>query len=161
MYFDYAGYVRECFDIPTKGLVLNFLGIITLIIIAFRKEIAFYGKRILLIFIFIGAIESICQNVGQLYHGGIYLAEEVASDAVYMQGVIVEIKPLDIYSIPIIECDYYNNPKYGDPNGYVFSINGIQCTAPTNGSLQVGDYVEVTYLPKSRYILYIDKTEEP
>ena len=161
MYFDYEGYVRECFNIPTKGLILNVIGVITVIIIAFRKEIAFYGKRMLITFIFIGAIESICQNVGQLYQGGIYLAEEIEEDAINVQGYITEMGVLGLYSLPRIECDYYDNLKYGDPYGYEFTINGIQCTAPTNGSLQVGDYVEVTYLPKSRYILYIDKTEEP
>lgn len=54
-----------------------------------------------------------------------------------------------------------NNPVMGyDPTGYEFTINGIQCTAPVKGSLKVGNYVSVTYLPKSGYILYIDKVEQ-
>ena len=157
MYFDYMGYVRECFNVPTRRLILNFLGIIILIMIAFRKKIIFHGKCILILFIMLGTIESVCQNIGQLHHGGIYLYREVAADAVQMQGYITEINGLGIYSLPIIECDYYENLKYGDPNGYEFIINGISCTAPTKGSLEVGDYVKVEYLPKSGYILHIDE----
>ena len=131
MYFDYMGYVRECLNLSAEGVVLDILGIIILIIILFHKKIVFYGKQILILFILLGAIESLCMDAGQLHHGGIYLIQEKQADAVRMQGYITEINGLGIYSLPIIECNYYENPKYGDPMAtnlpsMVFSVLHLQ-----------------------------------
>ncbi len=160
MYFDYQGYVRECLHLPGFLLLILLLGTVSFLVwciflgkFNFRKKILIM-VNLLWIGIFLGVA------IGQLLYGGIYLLREKETDAVQMQGYISAIEPLGDFSIPIIECDYYENMKYGDPNGYAFTINGIQCTAPVKGSLEVGDYVSVTYLPKSGYILYIGEEVE-
>ena len=162
MYFDYAGYVRECLNIPLEeliSLILGTLGAIIFLIYMKHTLRTFPGIRFLILIVVLSTIDETCLVIGELSHGGIYLLREKESDAVEMKGEITEITGLNDYSLPIIECDYYENMKYGDPNGYEFTINGIQCTAPVKGSLKLGDYVSVTYLPKSGYILYIDKVE--
>ena len=163
MYFDYAGYVRECLNIPLEDLISIILGTLAAIIVMINMKHTlrtFPGIRLIILVVVLGTIESMCMVIGELSHGGIYLLREKESDAVEMQGEITEITGLNYYSLPIIECDYYENMKYGDPTGYEFTINGIQCTAPVKGSLKSGDYVSVTYLPRSGYILYIDKVEQ-
>lgn len=163
MYFDYAGYVRECLNIPLEGLIcFDVLGMLVVVIVYLNLKKFFPKKQLILLVMIVtlGTIQDTCEDAGQLSHGGIYLFWEKESDAVEMQGKITEITGLSNYSLPIIECDYYENMKYGDPTGYEFTINGIQCTAPVKGSLKVGNYVLVTYLPKSGYILYIDKAEQ-
>ena len=159
MYFDYDGYVLGCLTLPIQQLIFAVFAIVLIILCKSWANLP-RGATVLSIIAGLGIGVFACMYIGQLRHGGIYLYREIEADAVQMQGYITEIDELGIYSFPIIECDYYENPKYGDPNGYEFTINGILCTAPTNGSLKVGDYVEVEYLPKSGYILYIDKLEE-
>ncbi len=160
MYFDYYGYVRECLEMPLYVLVIFFLSIGVIFAILSKKKIS-REKLIYLPIALVGWGIFLWIVIGQLSYGGIYLVVEKEAAAIQTKGYIEKIAEVGIASFPRMECDYYDNLKYGDPYGYEFTINGIQCTAPTNGSLQVGDYVEVTYLPKSRYILYIDKTEEP
>ena len=90
-------------------------------------------------------------NVGTILHGGIYLLNECEADAVEMQGHIEEIKDVEAYSFPNL------GSEYGIGQGVEFTIDGIQCTAILQGSLEVGDYVSVKYLPKSGYVLYISQ----
>ena len=160
MYFNHAGYVQECLYMPLFLLMVLLLGIVSLAVWSIAHGKMNFRKKILLLINLLWISIFLGIATGQLSHGGIYLLEEKETDAVKMQGYISEIKEFSDFSIPIIECDYYENMKYGDPNGYEFTINGIQCTAPVKGLLKSGDYVSVTYLPKSRYILYIDKVEQ-
>ncbi len=168
MYFDYAGYVRECLNFPLWGFIMfNLLDVVLIIIYLFYMKhkkktfpFPFPVKQLLILIVVLSSIDSACLFIGQLKHGGVYLLWEKEVDAIQIQGCITKIDPLNSYSLPIIECDYYENMKRGDPTGYEFTINGIQCTAPVKGSLEVGDYVSVTYLPKSGYILYIGEEVE-
>ena len=159
MYFDYVGYVRECLNIPLASLISDIIGLIILIVIAFNKKMIFPGKRFLIIGLMILSMDTVYMNVGQLRYGGVYLLDEQETHVVRDKGIILQIKGTDTYSFPIIECDYDKNAKWGDPTGYEFTINNIHCMAPVKGDLKVGDYVEVEYLPKSGYILYINRVE--
>lgn len=159
MYFEYMTYVRICLNYPLRGLIMIVLGLLVLIWCAvFLKTDQFRGiaKFLMIFFILIGHIDSLCEYAGVLQHGGIYLAKEAESDAVQMEGYISHIEGLNRYQIYRITGDY----ELGDKKGYEFTINGIHCTAPAKGDLKVGDYVVVKYLPKSSYILYIDRTEK-
>ena len=80
-------------------------------------------------------------NVDILRHGGIYLLQEKESDAVEMRGYISAIRDLE-------ETEGYELPFHGNP-GVQCTINDIKCIAIERGSLEVGDYVLVRYLPKS------------
>lgn len=93
---------------------------------------------------------------GILCHGGIHLMYEKEADAISMQGNITEIAGLGMFSFPRLDSDY----GYGDTHGVQFVINGEVCCAPTKGSLNTGDYVEILYLPNSKYILSIQKSVE-
>ncbi len=79
------------------------------------------------------------------------MLNEKETDAVEMQGYISDIRGLGRFAFPKLKSDY----GYGETNGVEFTINGVQCTAIVKGSLEVGDYVSVVYLPKSGYVLFI------
>ena len=112
------------------------------------------GKYLFLLFILLGHIETVYVNVSILQDGGIYLTKEAEADAVYMEGTISEIVELDFFQFP----RFHGN---GDKaTGFEYYINEIKCTVPIRDELQVGDYVEVEYLPKSGYVLYINKVPE-
>ena len=91
-------------------------------------------------------------NIGYLTFGGIYLPKEKEDDAIILQGEISEIKELSRYEFP-------NPTKYHELRGIQFTVNGVECAAPIKGSLEVGDTVEVVYLPKSGYVLSIQEIE--
>lgn len=97
----------------------------------------------------------LCMNVGRLLHGGIHLIYEREADAIELQGEISEIRGLGRFSFPELESEY----GYGETNGVQFTIDGIECSAIVQGSLEVGDQVIVVYLPKSGYILSIAESE--
>ena len=164
MVFEYERYKLECLDLPASAVILYllpFLGIIFFVIIKMiiKRQITGQGSLAkILVLLFVGFLLGM--NLGHLVNGGRYLWQEDKEEAVCTKGVITEIEELGIFSLPRIECDYYEDLKFGDPQGYEFTINGIQCTAPAKGTLAVGDYVEVEYLPKSGYILYINEMGE-
>ena len=96
-------------------------------------------------------------EIGVLLNGGIYLRDEKETDAIEIQGEISKIRGLGQFSFPVVKGDY----KHEEKNGYEFTINEIQCKAVLKGSLEVGDYVTVKYLPKSGYVLYIAEISKP
>lgn len=97
----------------------------------------------------------LCMNLGRLFHGGICLIWERETDAVDVYGVITEIKDLGRFAFPNMESDY----GYSDKNGVQFTIDGTKCTAISKGEFVVGDYVAVSYLPESGYVLSISNCE--
>ena len=159
MYFDHAQYVSACLIVP--GLVMLFSFYMAIgEVLQFVRLI--YGKRIskhdVWTFLFILLIAGFFLRMegGVLLHGGIYLLTERLPDAIEMQGYISEIEGLGRYSFPRIKSNY----GYGDTNGVEFTIDGVQCTAVLQGTLEIGDYVSVKYLPKSGYVLYISQIED-
>ncbi len=94
-------------------------------------------------------------NAQTLARGGIYLCSERESDAVVVQGIIEKIE----------ECDNSYNQKYGrsatNDGTTSFGVKIIieeNCYyAITSGSLQPGDDVILTYLPRSRFVLKISE----
>ena len=93
----------------------------------------------------------LCTSVGRLLHGGIHLVYERESNVVEFQGEILEIKELGRCSFPELKSEYGHDEK----NGVLFVIDGVECTAVTRGTLEVGDNVTVSYLPQSGYVLSI------
>lgn len=157
MYCDYELYRAYCYNGAVMfGILFSFafVACIISVIIAVRKRLALNKICIYSFFsMFFGIL--VCTSVGQLLYGGIYLYNERETDAVEIQGEITNIKGLGEFSFPRIKGNY----TYEEKNGYAFTINGVQCTFIIKGSLVVGDYVTVKYLPKSRYILYIAETD--
>ena len=154
MYFDYGSYKTFCFGAPAFGavtfsIVILFHGL-WLAYVAWSKKWNWWknGPHLLLI---IGMGITLCMEVGALLNGGIYLRDEKETDAIEMHGEISDIRGLEEFTFPVVKGDY----DYDKVNGYEFIIDGVHCKAVRKGSLEVGDYVTVKYLPKSGYILYI------
>ena len=161
MVFDYNQYVSMCLIVPffvvlfsiymAVGVILQFIKLV--LDRRLSKYTVFTSLFALIICSFFLRMDG-----GVLLHGGIYLLTERLSDAIEMQGYISEIEGLGQYSFPRMKSNY----GYGEHNGVEFTIDGIQCTAILQGSLEVGDYVSVKYLPKSGYVLYISQIgDEP
>ena len=85
----------------------------------------------------------------------ICLFQEKENDAVKNTGYISYIGALSEFEMPRVSTEY---ESHGIKRAE-FHINDICCKAPVKGDLKVGDYVEVEYLPKSGYILYINRVE--
>ena len=155
MYFDYSWYVRGCLTWPgIRGLVcLLFLttDILWCIRQILRKKLTRDMVISSLLSILIVGF-MLYLNAGILCNGGIYLLHEKESDAVEMRGDISAIRDAE-------EAEGYDFPKFSSGPVIQCTINDIKCIAIDTGSLQVGDYVLVRYLPKSRYVLYIDKID--
>ena len=155
MNFDYEYYYRVCFVIPIfvaiffSCLVILFImpNIKSLISNKFNWKSAVTDISFCIAFLFLLRI-----NIGILSFGGIYLPKEKKEDAIILQGEISEIKELSRYEFP-------NPTKYHELRGVQFTVNGVECAAPIKGSLEVGDTVEVVYLPKSGYVLSIQEIE--
>ena len=149
MYFEYAQYVRGCLVTPIFASLFALSVLIPSIshfvsIIIQEKSFSRDMIKFLLVVLVCGFFLSM--NVGRLLHGGIYLIYESESDAVELQGEILEIKELGRYSFPKLNTEYGHSVT---ANGVQLVIDGIECTAVTRGTLEVGDKVTVTFLPKS------------
>ncbi len=158
MYFDYWQYVRGCLVIPLLVALFALLMIISVmshyVPMFFRKTLGYQDVvNILLVFLICGFF--LCMNIGRLSHGGIHLIYERESSAIELHGEIDEIEYLGRYSFPEMKSEY----GYENSNGVQFTIDGVQCTAVVKGGLEIGDYVTISYLPMSGYILSIVETE--
>ena len=159
MCFNYDDYKVFCYGAPLFGAVAFSIVILShgiwLACVAWtgkwnwRKN----GLHLMMLIAFGGMV---CILTGYLLDGGIYLRDEKETDAIEMQGEISDIRGLGEFTFPVVKGDY----DYDKVNGYEFVIDGVHCKAVLKGSLEVGDYVTVKYLPKSGYVLYIGKTEE-
>ncbi|MDE7271071.1 MAG: hypothetical protein K2N81_11435 [Acetatifactor sp.] len=159
MYFDYEAYRVYGYESSVTSLVVFSIGIfyfsawLVYVIMSKQWDWKKYAFHVLWL---VGSWVVVFIQIGVLCNGGIYLRDEKETDAVEMQGEISDIKGLGSFSFPVVKGNYRHEEK----NGYEFIINGVQCKAVLKGSLEVGDYVTVKYLPKRGYILYIGKTEE-
>ena len=154
MHFEYTQYVRGCLIIP---IFVSLFALSMLISIASHFLTGIIQQKLssrdvinLMLAVLVCSF-FLCMNVGRLLYGGIHLTYERESNAVELQGEILEIKKLGRYSFPEFKTKY----GYGETNGVQFVIDGVECTAVTRGTLEVGDNVTVTFLPKSGYILSI------
>lgn len=154
MIFDYDLYYQSCFIGPIRGLCWFSLFVVVFIINTIvqvcRKN--FKDKDIAGLVMTISFFLIISVYIGQLTYGGIHLAKEKESDAIVLTGEISEIQLIHRNSMPYITNEY----GCSETGGVEFTISGVQCSAPTNGDLKVGDYVKVLYLPQSGYILSIE-----
>lgn len=158
MYVDYRLYKACCFGTPEFFAIASFIIILLhgawLVYVAWSRKWD-WRKNGFHLFMLVGLGVVVAIQIGVLCNGGIYLREEKEVDAVEMQGEITGIKGLGQFSFPRMHSDFDEEEK----TGYEFTINEIKCKFVAKGSLEVGDYVTVKYLPKSGYILYIAETD--
>ncbi len=159
MYFDFESYRAYCYEGPvTTGLMFSIFVVacISSIVIQAVKKKLILRNAIIYTFFMLAYLLIVRMCIGQLLYGGVYLRYEKETDAVEIQGEITDIKGLEDFVFPTVKDGY----GYEEKNGYEFTIDGVKCAANRKGSLKVGDYVTVKYLPKSGYILYIVETKE-
>ena len=73
--------------------------------------------------------------------------------AITVSGKIEKITELDENCFPRIKSDY----EYSGANGVEFKIGTAICIGAAPGELEVGDNVTVTFLPNSKYVLFIEE----
>ena len=158
MTYEYNIYYRQNCIIPI--ILILFIGLLMVKIgwNLFKKfsTINFYQcvkENIPQCIFLIGCLFLIAINSIHLFRGGIYLLTEKESDVININGTIEET----------IEIDFLTGSKYNVENnhgrGEAIVINGTRYYLTTYGDLKVGDNVSITVLPKSKFILEIQKTD--
>lgn len=154
MVFAYSEYLFNNLMLPVFALVFIAVPVFRMVgrIIGqlVRKEAVEFGdSKVVLLFILLIVVAAILCNI--LLHGGIHLILERPGSAVTTQGTIEEINA----------CGILESPKYTfsgeNSNGYKITIGDVTCTSMALGSLEVGDEVTVTYMPKSGFVLSIEE----
>ncbi len=97
--------------------------------------------------IVIGFLLLLSINIVRLSNGGFWLLFENESDSITTQGEISSIEEISTIRFPNI-------------NGYgkEITIDGEQYISMHFDEFEIGDYVTIRYLPRSKYVLSIDKT---
>lgn len=162
MKFDYIQYYRGCFILPIILLAcfviyLIGLGVGTLMVIRKHNITMFTKERIISIVLSVILVLFFCSmNISHLYNGGIYLYKENETSKIEALGIIENIEYMNQFQFPSKLASEY---KTDEVNGVCFTIDGTQYYAIAKGELDVGDDVVVVFLPQSRYILSIHKTD--
>ena len=83
--------------------------------------------------------------------GGIHLVTERPEAAVTVEGTLEEVKANSIWN-------GLRYSAYGESSsGYTYTVNGQTLKGMAKGTLEAGDEVTVTYLPKSGFVLSIEE----
>lgn len=154
MTFDYKQYLDACLFNPIIVSIFFLTTLVPPLIVYIKKFISLTAEKkdILKFILFVGVFALFSfVNIGRLAYGGIYLITERATDSIVIEGEIEKVEEVSNFIFPIIESGI----------GTRFTVNGEKCTAIVQGEFEVGDYVVVNYLPKSGYILSIEKAENP
>ena len=157
MSFEYSRYVRTCLVVPAIAIIPSIYMLIACIYYIIR--VLLKNKLTMEIFskcilgMFTGGFFLWLDGRQLFFHGGIHLLYEKETDVMEIHGNITEMVELDKFYFPVLKS------SDGNSNGIEFTVNNVQCKAIEKGSLEIGDYVIVKYLPKSGYILYIAETD--
>lgn len=162
MSFSFSDYQFHCLILPASILLFSAVVFIAASIWSIKDIIrkgATAEKALTIIFFLFIAGAFIRIDGGRLLNGGLYLLYEKAADAVTYEGIIEEISLNDQTQFPNISAKYREYSDENRENGYGYEIVVDKRTlkAPQIGTLNVGDRVSVTCLPKSGYILSIEK----
>ena len=92
-------------------------------------------------------------NVNILRNGGFYLSMEKEWEAKQTGGIIEDVK-----EVSLVNKGYPDNDNHYS-RGTVVIVEGQRFYMMTSGNLKIGDRVIVKYLPKSKYVLEIEKSD--
>lgn len=156
MSFDYNIYLRQNCIVPLVLLLfaafLFFRGGYRLIgrlsKVSFLKSVKSNAKTL----VFLAAcLFLMIVNLVVLLRGGIFLLSEKETDAVEISGVIEQT----------VEIDWITGGKYGTENnngrGEALIVDGKKYYLATYGDLKAGDSVVMSVLPRSGFVLKIQK----
>lgn len=154
MSFAYWEYFMYNLMLPVFCLVFIGFPTVKLIERALRMYAAgrrgvFKDKTGLLFFIIMIVVAVVMVN--SLLQGGIHLIYERSDDAVTVEGTLESIEKVS----PLSGARYMvgNESSFG----YTYTIDGVECTGMALGTLEEGDQVTATYLPKSGFVLSIEE----
>lgn len=150
MSFEYDAYLSVCFIIPTI-VILTFVLLMISCTVTLIKNSKDSSKRRESItgFVFMLVIFGIIvvSQINYLSSGGIYLATEKESDAV-TQTITIENVCEPSERFPNFKYNHKFGADITSGNGEYFAIS---CS-----KFSVGDIVNITYLPRSGFVLKID-----
>lgn len=153
MKFDYDLYLSGCLIFPIFVTVIAVPGLISCVKKVLGIVIEQRESRGNLDGFLIGIIIScVCcaLSIGPLLSGGLCLLVERESDAIEIQGEITQIREMPRIIFPALTNDYDSEKV-----GVRIVVDDEEYILPTRGTLQVGDYATVRYLPQSGYVLHI------
>ena len=156
MQFDYEHYLRGCLLKPCAILICCCIILIPAAwktIIKMRQGLLEQKQIISFCLLSLVCATFIFRNVGILLNGGMHLVYERENAAITVSGKIEKITELDENCFPRIKSDY----EYSGANGVEFKIGTAICIGAAPGELEVGDNVTVTFLPNSKYVLFIEE----
>ena len=150
MIFEYDAYYNGTFVTPIIAIIIVSVWLFAGIYHFLKKRTQLDSTNILL-FVFVGVF-FIALNIMSLINGGACLYKEKEEDAILEMGTIEKIVEPN-KSIPNFRKDH--------KHGADVIIDGEEYFMITCEGFEVGDYVEIEYLPKSKFILSIYKSEAP
>lgn len=154
MIFSYWDYFVSNLMLPVFALAFIAVPVFNmvrrvLLQVANGEPIDMGGAKMVILFVLLIAIAVILANF--IFHGGIQLVFDRPSKAVTVEGTIQDIDALNALE----GVRYSSNDEMS--YGYTYTIDGVTCTGMAKGTLEVGDAVIATYLPKSGFVLSIDE----
>ena len=155
MAFSYWEYLIYNLAIPVFGIVFIAVPVFRLVMRLLeqyatgRQRVNWDGQSVIFFVLMIAIAGLLGWN---LVTGGSYhLIYERADDAVTVEGTLDTVTANSIWS----GTRYSVNGE--SSNGYVYTIDGLELKGMAKGTLEAGDDVTVTYLPKSGYVLTIEE----
>lgn len=114
-----------------------------------ERRVFWDGKAILFFVVMIAV--GIFLGKSLFFDGGIHLVYEHPKAAVTVEGELEDIKK---YSA----LKGVRYAAYGETScGYAYTIDGVTVSGMAKGTLEAGDQVRCTYLPKSGFVLSIEE----
>ena len=114
-----------------------------------RQRVNWDGHSVLFFVMMVVVAVLLAKNL--VTGGGIHLAYERPKAAVTVEGTLDTVKPLSAWN-GIRYMAYGENSS-----GYEYTIGNLTLTGMAKGTLEPGDEVSVTYLPKSGFVLTIEE----
>lgn len=153
MQFSYDTYFSEFFLMPCYILLISIviLCVSTVGIIVKHRHNSLAPKQLTVhVVICIVIVAFIIRNMTYMANGGVFLLNEKEDSAMHTRGIIEQIYRVDEWNYPRISSEYED-----DSLMVRIKINDNYYTAIASGELNVGDFVDVQFLPQSGFILEI------
>ena len=155
MEFAYWDYFTYNLALPVFGLIFIAVPVFRLVMRLLeqyatgRQRVNWDGQSLVFFVAMIIVAVFLVKNL--ITGGGIHLIYERPKAAVTVVGTVEEVKANSIWS-----GNRYT--AYGEStSGYEYTIDGLTVKGMARGTLEPGDEVAVTYLPKSGFVLSIEE----
>ena len=155
MAFSYWDYIINNLMLPVFGLVFIAVPTFQLVrrvieqLATGRQRVDWDGKAI--VFFVVMVVIAVLLGKSLFADGGIHLIYEREKAAVTVEGTLEDIEKCS--ALKGIRYTYENEASFG----YEFTVDGVTATGMAVGTLEEGDQVVMTYLPKSGFVLSIEE----